>query len=71
MAAQGWTGNGDAGVDGNSVKSLNDSDKWHKALPHLFLKNCCLPREESFQNFSAPVLAEMHCCKRLSTLRAV
>lgn len=51
MAAQGRVGNGDTEVVGKSVKGLNDSDKWCKALPHLFLKNCCFPREESCSEF--------------------
>lgn len=51
MAAQGRIGSGDTEVVGKSVKGLNDSDKWHKALPHLFLKNCCFPREESCSEF--------------------
>lgn len=46
MAAQGRIRNGNTGVVGNSVKGLNDSDKC-KALPRLFLRNCCLTGEES------------------------
>lgn len=47
----GRIGNGDIEVVGHSIKGLSDSDKWRKALLHLFLKNCCLPREESCSEF--------------------
>lgn len=38
MAGQGSIRNRNTGGDGNSVEGLNDSDKWHKALPHSLSK---------------------------------